>query len=108
MPDDDAARGPDREGVIMYEVVVLVERPLAESDARELSDLYADAPEPIHLHVLLPTEDAPSQVESMLSGLADSSGVPTPMTPPVSSDNLGGGVVRDEAHRVEINESQAE
>ena len=60
----------------MYEVVVLIEEPLADGDARQLADLYGTTPEPTHLHVLLPTSDAPTHVEAVLASLSDSAGVP--------------------------------
>lgn len=60
----------------MYEVVVLIEEPLADVDARQLSDLYGATPDPTHLHVLLPTSDAPTHVEAVLASLSDSTGVP--------------------------------
>ena len=65
----------------MYDIVVLIEEPLAESDARQLSDLYGTSPEPLHLHVLLPTSDAPSHVEAVLASLSDGSGVPGKESP---------------------------
>ena len=91
----------------MYEVVVLIERPLAEGDARTLADLYGDVPDPTHLHVLLPTDDAPTQVENVLASLTDSPGVPNPMTPPIGTDHASGGPLAEEAHRVDVSESQA-
>ena len=60
----------------MYEVVVLIEEPLADGDARQLADLYGTTPEPTHLHVLLPTSDAPTHVEAVLASLSDGAGVP--------------------------------
>jgi hypothetical protein len=65
----------------MYEVVVLIEEPLADGDARQLSDLYAATPDPTHLHVLLPTQDAPTHVEAVLASLSDGSGVPGKESP---------------------------
>lgn len=72
----------------MYEVVVLIERPLAESDARQLADLYLATPDPTHLHVLLPTGDAPGQVDALLATIGDPSGIPGPSSPAIGSDDL--------------------
>ncbi|MEJ7726837.1 MAG: hypothetical protein WKH47_07450 [Actinomycetes bacterium] len=73
----------------MYEVVVLIEEPLADGDARQLADLYGALPDPTHLHVLLPTADAPTHVEAVLASLSDGSGVPGKPTPPIASDDIG-------------------
>jgi nucleotide-binding universal stress UspA family protein len=52
----------------MYEVVLLSERALADSDARMIADLYGEVDEETHLHLLLPEElAAPLDIE----GLAD-------------------------------------
>src|SRR5690349_4200871 len=52
----------------MYEVVLLSERALADSDARMIADLYGAVEDETHLHLLLPAElAAPLDVE----GLAD-------------------------------------
>lgn len=72
----------------MYEVVVLIEERLAEGDARQLADLYGALPDPTHLHVLLPTADAPTHVEAILASLSDGAGVPGKPTPPVGSDDV--------------------
>ena len=65
----------------MYEVVVLIEEPLADGDARQLADLYGPSTEPTHLHVLLPMRDAPTHIESVLASLSDSAGVPGKLAP---------------------------
>ncbi len=65
----------------MYEVVVLIEEPLADVDARQLSDLYGPTPDPTHVHVLLPTRDAPTHIEAVLASLSDGSGVPGKESP---------------------------
>jgi hypothetical protein len=72
----------------MYEVVVLIEEPLADGDAHQLADLYGATPDPTHLHVLLPTADAPTHIEAVLASLSDGAGVPGKPTPPVSSDDV--------------------
>ncbi|WP_350275035.1 hypothetical protein [Kribbella sp. HUAS MG21] len=54
----------------MYDVVVLVEDELSVPDAERLVQLYADAPDPVRFHVVIPCEDAKAQVEATLAGLA--------------------------------------
>lgn len=56
----------------MYEVVLLIEKPLSSADAHPIADLYAVHTEPVHIHVLLPVEDASARVESALGSIAAS------------------------------------
>ena len=56
----------------MYDVVVLVEQPVTGWDARQITALHHDSPEPVHYHVLLPVEDAASRVEATVGSLATS------------------------------------
>ncbi|MBD0292795.1 MAG: hypothetical protein ICV70_04365 [Jiangellaceae bacterium] len=56
----------------MYDVVVLVEQPVTDWDARQITALHHDAPEPVHYHVLIPVEDAASRVEATIGSLAAS------------------------------------
>lgn len=55
-----------------YNIVVLVEEPVADWDARQIVALHADSPEPVRYHVLIPVEDAASRVESTIGSLAAS------------------------------------
>jgi hypothetical protein len=55
-----------------YKVVVLVEEPVTEWDARQIVALHTDTPEPVHYYVLIPVEDAASRVESTIGSLAAS------------------------------------
>jgi hypothetical protein len=55
-----------------YNIVVLVEEPVADWDARQIVALHADTPEPVRYHVLIPVEDAASRVESTIGSLAAS------------------------------------
>lgn len=41
----------------MYEVVILLERPLADEDAQMVDDLYGEVERETHLHVLLPADE---------------------------------------------------
>ena len=56
----------------MYEVVLLIEKPLSHVDAHQIAELYAVSIEPTHVHVLLPVEDASARVESALGSIAAS------------------------------------
>lgn len=56
----------------MYEVVLLIEKPLSRYDAHEIAELYSVQNEPTHVHVLLPVEDASARVESALGSIAAS------------------------------------
>jgi hypothetical protein len=71
----------------MYEVVVLIEAPLADIDARQLAELYGVIPDPTHLHVLLPVADAPTHIESVLASLSDGAGVPGKESP-ISAEEI--------------------
>ncbi len=55
-----------------YVVVVLVEEPVGEWDARQIIALHSDTPEPARYQVLIPVEDAASRVESTIGSLAAS------------------------------------
>lgn len=56
----------------MYDVVVLVEQPVAHWDAHQITALHSDAPDIVHYHVLMPVEDAASRVEATIGSLAAS------------------------------------
>lgn len=56
----------------MYDVVVLVEQPVTDWDARQITALHEDTPEPVHYFVLMPVEDAASRVEATIGSLATS------------------------------------
>jgi hypothetical protein len=45
-----------------YDVVLLVEQPLSEQDARQVRGLHEEIEAPVHYHLLLPVEDAASEV----------------------------------------------
>ncbi len=56
----------------MYQVVLLIEKPLSHVDAHQLAELYSVSTQPTHVHVLLPIEDASARVESALGSIAAS------------------------------------
>lgn len=55
-----------------YDVVVLVEQPVTNWDARQIIALHSDFPEPAQYFVLIPVEDAASRVEATIGSLAAS------------------------------------
>jgi len=56
----------------VYDVVVLVEQPVTDWDARQITALHHDSAEPVHYHILLPVEDAAARVEATVGSLATS------------------------------------
>jgi hypothetical protein len=56
----------------VYDVVVLVEQPVTDWDARQITALHYDSADPVHYHVLLPVEDAAARVEATVGSLATS------------------------------------
>jgi hypothetical protein len=56
----------------VYDVVVLVEQPVADWDARQITALHHDSADPVHYHILLPIEDAAARVEATVGSLATS------------------------------------
>lgn len=56
----------------MYQVIVLVEQPVTEWDARQIIALHKNAAETSRYVVLLPVEDAARQVEATIGSLAAS------------------------------------
>ena len=61
-----------------YNVVLLVEQPLSQQDARQVRGLHEDMDEPVRYHVLLPVEDAAARVESAMGSLAASEVLASP------------------------------
>lgn len=56
----------------MYDVVLLVEEELSVPDAVRVVELYANAPDQVKFHVIIPCEDAPAQVEASPANFAGS------------------------------------
>ncbi|QNN52452.1 hypothetical protein [Nocardioides mesophilus] len=65
-------------GTTTYDVVLLVEQPLSEQDARQVRGLHTDVADPVRYHVLLPVEDAAARVESALGSIAASEVLASP------------------------------
>jgi len=53
-----------------YDVVMLVERALTETDAQQVLSLHDEIDEPVRYHVLIPLEDAAARIESALGSLS--------------------------------------
>lgn len=62
-----------------YDVVLLIEQPLSEQDARQVRSLHEDVADPVRYHVLLPVEDAASRVETAMGSLAGGEMLASPM-----------------------------
>lgn len=69
-----------------YDVVLLVEQPLAAVDARQVRGLHDEIDEPLRYHVLLPVEDAAARVESSMGSVASSEVLAIPGLPMSSED----------------------
>ncbi len=61
-----------------YDVVLLVEQPLSEQDARQVRGLHDALEEHVRYHLLLPVEDAAARVESAMGSLAASEVLASP------------------------------
>src|SRR5512139_2355554 len=64
-----------------YNVVLLVEQPLSDQDARQIRGLHEEMEnegEHVRYHVLLPVEDAAARVESAMGSIAASEVLATP------------------------------
>ncbi len=61
-----------------YNVVLLVEQPLSQQDARQVRGLHEEMDEHVRYHVLLPVEDAAARVESAMGSLAASEVLASP------------------------------
>lgn len=61
-----------------YNVVLLVEQPLSEQDARQVRGLHEELDEHVRYHLLLPVEDAAARVESAMGSLAASEVLASP------------------------------
>lgn len=53
-----------------YDVVLLVERALSQTDAQQVRSLHEGVEEPVRYHVLVPLEDAAARIESALGSLS--------------------------------------
>jgi hypothetical protein len=53
-----------------YDVVLLVEQPLSDLDARQVRGLHEEIEDPVRYHVLHPVDDAAERIESAMGALA--------------------------------------
>lgn len=84
-----------------YDVVVLIEQPVTEWDARQIVALHGDAVADVRYRILLPIEDAAVQVESAVGTLGAplGEGAEGPDAGAPDVDRAGEELV-DECHRV--------
>ncbi len=61
-----------------YDVVLLVEQKLTDSDARQVRSLHEGLDEPVTYHVLLPVEDAAARIEAAMGSVTGHDMVPGP------------------------------
>ena len=54
----------------MYDVVLLIERPLSELDARQVTGLHEGLDEPVRYRVVMPVENASAHVHAALGSIA--------------------------------------
>lgn len=69
-----------------YNVVLLVEQPLVDTDARLVRGLHEDLEDDVFYHVLYPMTDAAASVEASLGALGGADLLAAPVTP--SSEEL--------------------
>jgi hypothetical protein len=69
-----------------YNVVLLVEQPLVDTDAQLVTSLHEDLDEAVRYHVLFPMTDAAASVEASLGALGGADLLAAPVTP--SADEL--------------------
>jgi hypothetical protein len=73
-----------------YDVVLLVEQPLSDLDARQVRGLHESVEDPVRYHLLLPVEDAAARVESTMGSLAASEVLAAPVVTrdPAAVENM--------------------
>jgi hypothetical protein len=67
---EDVRNDDIHDGVGSYDVVLLVEHALTESDARQVRSLHEEIEDRVVYHVLVPLEDAAARIESAMGSLA--------------------------------------
>lgn len=83
-----AENAPDTPGD--YDVVLLVERPLTDDDARRVRSLHEGLETPVVYHVLYPIDDAAARIEAAMGTVTGHDLVPGPavMLPPIELADL--------------------
>lgn len=64
-----------------YDVVLLVEEPITDVDARQVRGLHEGLDEPVIYHVLIPVDDAAARVEASLGSLSAGELLASPAVP---------------------------
>jgi len=59
----------------MYDVVLLVERPLSSSDAQQVAALHAEIDDRVRYHVLMPAEDVAGRLQASMGSLMSPEGM---------------------------------
>lgn len=72
-----------------YDVVLLVEQPLSDLDARQVFGLHEGVDADVVYHVLMPVEDSAQRIESSLGGLAGGEMLMVPSTVLAETDLEG-------------------
>jgi hypothetical protein len=72
--------------MLMYDVVLLIERQLSELDAQQVASLHEDIEETVNYHVVLPVEEAAARMESSMGSLLGPEFVPP--TAPMTGEDL--------------------
>jgi hypothetical protein len=71
--------------MLMYDVILLVERQLSDLDAAQVASLHEDI-EDVHYHVVMPVEEAAARMESSMGSLLGPEFVPP--TAPMTGEEL--------------------
>jgi hypothetical protein len=61
-----------------YDVVLLIEQAMTDSDARQVRSLHEGLDEPVTYHVLLPVDDAAARIEAAMGSMSGHDLVPGP------------------------------
>jgi hypothetical protein len=72
--------------MLMYDVVLLIERQLTELDAQQVASLHEEIEDTVGYHVVLPVEEAAARMESSMGSLLGPEFVPP--TAPMSGEEL--------------------
>jgi hypothetical protein len=73
-----AENAPEPSSSTDYDVVLLVEQPMTDADARQVRSLHEGLDEPVTYHVLLPVDDAAAQIEAAMGSVTGHDLVPGP------------------------------
>jgi hypothetical protein len=88
-----------------YDVVLLIEQALSNTDARQVRSLHEGLDVAVRYHVLLPVDDAQAQVQAALSTMAGHELVPGPSVMPPSTIDIEDARALDQE---EANQAEAD